>query len=126
MLDTLLENRTHAVDERGLPIPITGLPALIQRLLIRLSVRKGSFLPDPQLGSELHRLAGQGEHANQMALHWAQQALLPEPEAQVLHAACRLEEDNCLQVAVTVAVGEQKYALEVKADEVYPNSRSPV
>ncbi|HHY52636.1 MAG TPA: histidine kinase [Clostridiales bacterium] len=115
-MDTLLENGTYALDERGLPIPITGLRALIQRLLIRLSVRKGSFLPDPNLGSELHRLpCAAGEQTNRLALHYAQQALLPEPQAKVEQAFCYLTGEGGLAVRITVNIDRQRYPLEVVA-----------
>ncbi len=115
-MDTLLENGTHALDERGLPITITGLRALIQRLLIRLSVRKGSFLPDPSLGSELYRLpCSAGEQNNRLALHYAQQALLQEPGAKVEQAVCRLMEEGSLAVSVTVKIDDHSYPLEVVA-----------
>ena len=115
-MDTLLENGSHALDERGLPMAITGLRALIQRLLIRLSVRKGSFLPDPTLGSELYRLpCSGGEQTNRLALHYAQQALLPEPGARVEQAVCRLAGEGSLAVSVTVKINNHSYPLEVVA-----------
>ncbi|MGI6402821.1 MAG: histidine kinase [Oscillospiraceae bacterium] len=115
-MDTLLENGTYALDERGLPIPITGVRALIQRLLIRLSVRKGSFLPDPSLGSELYRLpCAAGEQTNRLALHYAQQALLPEARAKVEQAVCYLMGEGGLAVHITVKIDHQSYPLEVVA-----------
>ncbi len=100
-MDTLLINGSHALDKAGRPVTVTGRPALAQRLLVRLRVRKGSFAPDPGLGSELWRLPGTspGER-DSLALHWAQEALLPEG-ARVRDAKCRQEEDT---LAVTLAV----------------------
>lgn len=113
-MDTLLQNGDHAVDKTGLPMAVTGLGALIQRLLIRLSVRRGCFTPDLGLGSELYRLPwAAGEEAGRLALHYAQQALLPEGEARVVSAACRPLEEGALAVTVTVRVGGLDYPLEV-------------
>lgn len=112
-MDALLYNRDHALDARGFPAAVTGRDALIQRLLIRLGVRRGSFLPDPALGSRLHKLSAAGEEGDRLALHYAQQALLPEPEARVTAARCRLIPPDALAVTVSVEIGGQTCHLEV-------------
>lgn len=50
-------NRDMAKDSRGMPASITGAQELLQRILIRLTVRKGGFPPDPELGSRVPLLA---------------------------------------------------------------------
>jgi len=40
-----------------MPCAITGTEELLQQILIRLTVKKGGFTPDPELGSQLFRLA---------------------------------------------------------------------
>lgn len=112
-MDTLLSHRDHALDKRGFPAAITGRQALIQRLLIRLSVRRGSFLPNPELGSRLHTLSAAGPLADRLALHCAQQALLPEKGVRVTAASCRLLSPDALAVTVTVEAGETTCQLEV-------------
>jgi len=113
--DTLPENMTHAAGPGGLSAEISGIRAVIQRLLIRLSVRKGSFLPDPELGSELYKLCGAGAgERDRLALHYAQQALLPEG-VSVQAARCRMTEPESLTVSVWVRLGRESYPLEVKA-----------
>ena len=115
-MDTLLKNMDHALDEYGHPVTITGTRALIQRLLIRLSVHKGSFAQSPQLGSELHKLplALAGEKRDRLALHYAQEALLPEG-ARVEQAICRpiRGHPDALAVALTITLGERTFPLEV-------------
>ena len=115
-MDTLLKNMDHARDGCGLPVTITGQRARIQRLLIRLGVRKGSFLPDPQLGSELHKLplALAGQERDQLALHYAQQALLPE-RARVERAFCRPSrgQPDSLSISLSIRLGGQTFPLEV-------------
>ncbi len=111
-MDTLLINGSHALDEAGRPVTVTGTRALAQRLLVRLRVRKGSFAPDPALGSELWRLPGAAPaERDSLARHWAQEALLAEG-ARVTGAACRLEGDT-LAVALTVDINGEETALEV-------------
>lgn len=115
-MDTLLKNMDHAADENGEPIVITGRRALIQRLLIRLGVRKASFAPNPQLGSELHKLPTTltGAQRDRLALHYAQEALLPEG-ARVEQAVCRpvKGKPEALSIALTIRLGEQTFPLEV-------------
>lgn len=113
-MDTLLFEMDHARGDDGLPVSVTGVRALIQRLLIRLSVRKGSFLPDPELGSELHKLpAADSRERDRLALHYAQQALLPE-SVRVESAVCRTGGDT-MSVSVTVSADGKSYPLEVSA-----------
>ncbi len=40
-----------------MPYAITDLEELLQKILICLTVRKGNFLPDPELGSRLFLLS---------------------------------------------------------------------
>lgn len=72
---------------RGLPIRIQGLEEQIQRVLIRLTVPKGSFPLDPSLGSELYALGSRrrGERA-QTALLFARDALSPLEGVQAVDA----------------------------------------
>lgn len=55
-MDTKLTDRDQAVSPAGLPFAVTGREELLQRVLIRLSVPRGRFLPDPELGSRLYRM----------------------------------------------------------------------
>ena len=115
-MDTLLKHSDHALGEDGRPITITGGQALLQRLRIRLGVRKGSFSPNPDLGSELHKLPlslGGGER-DRIALHYAQQALLPEG-VRVEKAVCRPlpGRPDALSVALLLRLGGQAFPLEV-------------
>lgn len=55
-LDTLIKDGDFALNNNGLPIQIGDISAIIQRATIRLSIKQGSFLYDPYLGSNLHIL----------------------------------------------------------------------
>jgi len=115
-MDTLLENMDHAKGPDGHPVTITGLRAEVQRLLIRLSVRIGSFAPDQTLGSRLHELPASlaGPERDRLALHYAQQALLPEG-AKVRSANTRpvRGRPEALAISLGVSLGEESFTLEV-------------
>jgi len=115
-MDTLLENMDHATGPDGHPVTVTGLRATAQRLLIRLSVRAGSFVPDPALGSQLHKLshALTGPECDRLALHYAQQALLPEG-AKVHSARTRpvRGKPEALAISLQVSLGDESFPLEV-------------
>jgi hypothetical protein len=112
-MDTLLENMDHARGPGGMPEAITGDRELAQRLLIRLSVPKGSFLPDAGLGSELYKLAGDPpQDRERLALHRASEALRPEG---ALVKKARLKEKGCaLILTLDVELRGRRYPLEVK------------
>ncbi|MCL2857683.1 MAG: hypothetical protein FWE19_08220 [Oscillospiraceae bacterium] len=115
-MDTLLENMDHAAGQDGHPVTITGARAAAQRLLIRLSVRAGSFAPDPGLGSRLHKLspALAGPERDRLALHYAQEALLPEG-AKVCSARTRpiRGKSEALAISLQVSLGGERFPLEV-------------
>ena len=115
-MDTLLENMDHTKGPDGHPVTITGLRARVQRLLIRLSVRAGSFAPDPNLGSRLHELplALAGLERDRLALHYAQHALLPEG-AKVRGAQTRTVrgKPEALAISLDVCLGDEDFTLEV-------------
>lgn len=55
-MDNLLANGDMVLNHCGDVQSVDGLKEIIQRVLIRLTVRKGNFPYDPQLGSELYHL----------------------------------------------------------------------
>lgn len=113
-MDTLLVNGDHGLDSRGLPAVVTGDRELIQRALVRLSVRKGSLGGAPTLGSELHRLRGaRAEHLDRLALSYVQEALAAMAGVTVESVAVRREDRDEMAVEVAVGIGANHYRLEV-------------
>ena len=115
-MDTLLKNGDHAAGPDGQPVTIAGGQALLQRVINRLRVRGGSFPPCPDLGSELYRLplTLDGQTRDRLALHYAQQALLPEG-VRVEEAVCRAipDQPDSLAVDLVLRFGETAFPLEV-------------
>ncbi len=79
-MDTLLYNGDFARDGRGFPIPCSGIRELLQQALIRLTVQKGSFVYDPQLGSRLSSLKNTTRNIEARALELVREALLDLPQ----------------------------------------------
>lgn len=107
-MDTLFYQGDFAKDARGYPVPVAGFQELLQRALIRLKVKKGSFVHDPELGSELYTLQPGEVDLNTQALRLAREALKSIPNIQVQQVAVRkLEEPDNLELTVTLkAVGQ--------------------
>ena len=113
MTDILLENGDVKRGADGYPRAVTGVEALIQRAMVRLSVRRGSFAPDPELGGLLHTLAAAPPgQQNALALSLARQALSALPQVLVESAECR-REGEALRLTFGLRVGEQTKTLEV-------------
>lgn len=69
---------------------VDGAQQLVQRAMVRLTVPKGKFVLNPQLGSLLHTLGRTAPaQREQLALEYAQEALLEMPEVRVVAARCK-------------------------------------
>lgn len=108
-MDTLLENGDMKRGAHGMPELAGGARELVQRAMIRLSVRRGSFAPDSTLGSELYTLGAlPARGLDAAALNLVRQALLPLAGVTVTGASClRLGDSLRLRVAL-LAAGEAK------------------
>ena len=93
--------------------PLSYEETLLQRALIRLTVRRGSFPFLPDLGSDLWRLrrTRRSERAS-LAESYVAQALYKEEEMSVQEISLREDEER-LWAAVTLTIHEQTVRLEV-------------
>lgn len=57
-MDTAIKDGDFQTNGSGLPVRISGAQELLQRVMFRLTVKKGSFFYDQQLGSRLYTLKG--------------------------------------------------------------------
>ena len=55
-MDTAISNGDFLLDSRRIPIQISGIEEILQRILIRLKVKQESFIYDRNLGSGLYTL----------------------------------------------------------------------
>ncbi len=86
-MDTALNNGDFLTRSNGQPICINNIEELLQRALIRLCVKKGSFIYDRELGSELYKLRSSysnGTTLKEMAFRKVVEALKPISQLSVL------------------------------------------
>lgn len=115
-MDTMLRQGDFARGPGGLPKAIGGREENIQRALIRLTVKKGSFALDPGLGSQLWRLRdvkrGQWE---EQALLYAREALEDMPETEVLGVKAGYSyERQAILLEYRLAFGDTEETTEVE------------
>lgn len=82
-----LENGNYVLGPAGVPEETSGLGELLQDALLRLTVPKGSFPYDRELGSCLSRLDREEEHSLERAVSMANEALLGMPGVRAEQAA---------------------------------------
>lgn len=86
-MDTVLVNGDYLKDAKGRPVQIEGIHEILQRALIRMSVRKGSFEYDASLGSELYKLKTSyidKKSLNEKIVSYAREALEPIKGIRIL------------------------------------------
>lgn len=112
-MDTKLGPEGFALNRRSRPRQIEGLEELAQRILIRLTVPRGNFTPNPQLGSRLHQLPrGTPEEMSQWARYAIEEAIYPMMGVALEAVDCRYHPGaDRAEVACTFWVGER--ALEL-------------
>lgn len=79
-MELLLQHGDHSRNGQGFLQEVDGAQQLVQRAMVRLTVPKGKFVLNPQLGSLLHTLGRTAPaQREQLALEYAQEALLEMP-----------------------------------------------
>lgn len=113
-MDTALSNGNFLLDSRGIPFLISGVKELLQRALIRLSIKKGSFIYDRDFGSNLYKLKGDTGNIQKSALNIVRETLSVMPEIFVENVSVRLSNSNeDLSLNILLYIKNKKEELEV-------------
>lgn len=112
----MLVSGDHYADSRGIPVAVAGAREFIQRALLRLCIKKGSFAHDPELGSELHRLRAYktSESLERIALGYVREALYPMPEITVESVSLSRSAPDTLNLLTVLSISGQSHNLEVE------------
>ena len=75
-MELKIKDRDYVADGAGGLVRVSGWEELLERVLFKLSVRRGSFALAPELGSKLHLLwrekvrAARRRQSNTWPRHW--------------------------------------------------------
>lgn len=93
-MDTAVSNGNFICDSQNHLIELNGYNELLQRVLIRLCVKKGSFVYDENLGSRLYTLKASDANLPQKALSLIREALIDLSEVTVNNVYTFLSSDK--------------------------------
>lgn len=114
-MDTAISNGDFMLDSNGIPISIYGIQEILQRALIRLTVRKGSFIYDTNLGSDLYELKKTTSTSiKSRALSMVKEALKPMSNVLVDDVSTEfIKSSENLKLNVVLRVNNNKKEMEV-------------
>ena len=114
-MDTAISNGDFMLDSNGIPISIYGIQEILQRALIRLTVRKGSFIYDTNLGSDLYKLKKTSStNIKSRALSMVKEALKPMSNVLVDDVSTEfINSSENLKLNVVLRVNNNKKEMEV-------------
>lgn len=112
-MENLIKNGDYVPDGQGGFVRLEGRDALLQRVLFRLSCRRGGFPLLPELGSQLWKLGREKPADREMtARQYCVQALQPEP-VQVKNVTVT-RQDDALLVTVELDYEGETLTAEVR------------
>lgn len=114
-MELKIKNGDYVSDGAGGLVRVGGWDELLQRVLFRLSVRRGSFALAPELGSELHLLwREKGESRAAAAKQYAAAALAEETGVTVSDVTLERKGDLlALRVALLCEGEERSVGVEI-------------
>lgn len=115
-MDTMLVNGDHYINARGLPVKIFDEDEIIQQILLRLQVRKGSFALDTSFGSDLYKLPAVVSDANsRTALSYILNALGDIKQISNISAKLNLDNAGNLIIYMDISINNKEISLSISA-----------
>ena len=106
-MELKIRDRDYVADGAGGLVRVSGREELLERVLFKLSVRRGSFVLAPELGSKLHLLWGEkGESRAAAAKQYAVEALADEEGLTVTGVEIS-KRNGLLELCVLLRYGEE-------------------
>lgn len=94
---------------------VSGAEEIAQRVVMKLTARKGSFAPLPSYGSTLHQLLYRAKPSEYqtIAMQSIAQALADEPEVAVTETTVTVADEDTLQLKVYFTVSGVNFQTDV-------------
>lgn len=108
-MDMMVKDGDFVPGAGGLPVTVTGLQELLNCVRLSLMVRQGKFPYDRSIGSRLHLLDRQEEHAAERAAAMASEALMWLPGVRVTEAVLRSGGGIIFAVETPLGEGEVRF-----------------
>lgn len=113
-MDTALKDGDFYLGTTGKPIAISGIKELLQRVLIRLTVKKGSFIYDKDLGSDLYTLKNTNKDIKNQAIIMVKEALADMREIEVEDISIKFTDSSeNLKLNVLLSINNNKEEVEI-------------
>ena len=114
-MELKIRNRDYVSDGAGGLVRVRGWDELLERVLFKLSVRRGSFALAPELGSELHLLwREKGESRATAAKQYIAEALAEEAGLTVSDVTMEQKGDLlALRIALLYEGKERGVSVEI-------------
>ncbi|MEG1633340.1 MAG: hypothetical protein RR314_04740 [Oscillospiraceae bacterium] len=114
-MELALENGKYTASATGRLNTVEGERELCQRLVMKLSARRGGFAPLPDYGSRLHELLRSVKPSERegAARQFAAEALADEPGVTVESAAVVDKGDGTAELSLALRVGDGALTLGI-------------
>lgn len=95
---------------------VDGIEEIVQQIIFRLTIPKGSFDLDPQLGSDIRSLRNvSSKEINQMAFTLVEQAIMPMDINSILkEVECTSNGEGALDINISLDINSKDVYMEVK------------
>ena len=112
-MDTAINNGDFLIDSRNRPFLISDKEEILQQVLIRLTVKKGSFIYDPNLGSRLYEVKSFRGDIKNKVLSIVKEAVSPIAKVVVDDIELINNEEN-INLKVFLSIKDKKREVEIK------------
>ena len=112
-MDTALKDGDFLCDARGFPAEVGGVDEILQQIMIRLTVKKGSFVYDRTLGSELHTLDASDENIENRAIVLVKEALHGVSGATVKSVSAEIVDASVIKLYISVLINDELHNVTV-------------
>lgn len=112
-MDTALKDGDFLCDARGFPAEVDGVNEILQQIMIRLTVKKGSFAYDRTLGSELHTLDASDENIENRAIVLVKEALHEVSGTTVKSVSVETADASAIKLCISVLINDELHDVTV-------------